>query len=80
MINTQLERLVQIALQSHESVYGTSEQLKLFELHFRRNLMQCYCNDTASKNTHTYKITAGTPMGTWTTRECPPATSQLLNG
>jgi hypothetical protein len=80
MINTQLERLVQIALQSHESVYGTSEQIKLFELHFRRNLMQCYCNDTVQKNTHTYTINPGTVTGKWTTRDCPPSTSQLLNG
>ena len=80
MINTQLERLVQIALQSHESVYGTSEQIKLFELHFRRNLMQCYCNDTSQKTTHTYTINPGTVTGKWTTRECPPYTSQLLNG
>jgi hypothetical protein len=75
MINTQLERLVQIALQSHESVYGTSEQLKLFELHFRRNLMQCYCNDTPQKNTHTYTINPGTLTGDWTTRQYPAPTS-----
>ncbi len=81
MINTHLERLVQIALQSYESVHGlTSEQAKLFELHFRRNLMQCYCNDTVQKNTHTYTINPGTLTGKWTSGQYPPATSQLLNG
>jgi hypothetical protein len=81
MINTQLERLVQIALQSYESVHGlTNEQAKLFELHFRRNLMQCYCNDNPTNKTHTYTINPGTVTGKWTTRECPPSTSQLLHG
>jgi hypothetical protein len=46
----------------------------------RRKLMERYCNNTTSKNTHTYTINPGTVTGKWTTRECPPSTSQLLNG
>jgi hypothetical protein len=83
MINTHLERLVQIALQSYESVHGlTSEQAKLFELHFRRNLMQCYCNDTVQKNTHTYTINPGTLTGKWTSGQYPAPTSTgtILHG
>jgi hypothetical protein len=80
MINTQLERLVQIALQSYESAHGRFpiEQAQLFELHFRKNLMQCYCNDTGQK---TASVEGATVR--WVTRDCPPTistTNQLLHG
>jgi hypothetical protein len=83
MINTQLETIVELVMNAYKNTHSTSiEYMKFFELELRKNLMQKYCNTTPTNNTHTYTITPGTPMGKWTTRECPPSTSTgtILHG
>jgi hypothetical protein len=83
MINTHLERLVQLALKAFaESHPLNTEEYKrnMFELEFRKNLMQCYCNDMPQNTSNTCTIKPGTVTGTWTTREGPPSNSKLLNG
>ena len=82
MINTQLERLVQTALSAFVESFPSADEYRknMFELELRRKFMELYCNDNRVTNTHTYTINPGTVTGKWTTRECPPATSQLLNG
>lgn len=81
MINTKLEELVEMALDSLSVVtFGQykHETMEQFELEFRRVLMRKYCNTTeVAKASHTYTLTGGTGvMGTWTTN----TSKQQLNG
>lgn len=79
MINTQLEDLVELALDSLSSVIITPDKydlLEVFELEFRRALMKKYCNNSpVTKNSFTYTINSGEGLtGKWSTNK------QILNG
>lgn len=91
MINTELEKIVSLALDAYLNADGDRNNrvsISDFELQFRRLLMQKYCNTIPTPKQHTYTINAGEgAMGKWTTRDCPPntwnvntTTKQILNG
>lgn len=88
MINTELEKIVSLALDAYLNADGdrnNTVRISDFELQFRRLLMQKYCSTFPTPAQHTYTITPGEGvMGKWTTRECPPnvdyTAKQILNG
>ena len=81
MINTQLERIVQLVMDAYVDVHGDEYDITpMFELELRKTLMQQYCSEPP-KSLTTYTLTPGTLTGTWSNTITNPATNKTqLNG
>lgn len=78
MINTQLERIVQLVMDAYVDVHGDEYDITpIFELEVRKALMQQYCSSPAQPQ-YSYTIAPGTLTGTWgSTSITNPATTNL---